>query len=59
SGYVIDNWNVWFYGSKIPDAKASSFEILENGYAKDTWTIYFMGKPVEGLKPIFFKDLVK
>ena len=46
-GFAKDDWNVYFYGGTIPEAKPSTFTLLTDGYAKDSYNTYYYGKRID------------
>ena len=47
-GYNVTNDAVYWYGEKIEESDAESFEIFHQGYAKDKDNVYFKGKMQHG-----------
>lgn len=55
-GYYIGKESVYYYGSKIPDSDAKTFETLDKlgRYARDNNHVFFSGKPIISADPKTF-----
>ena len=51
--YSIKGNTVYYNGTKVKDARASSFKNLGWGYAKDTFDVYYCGKEIDASSTSF------